>query len=146
MSRRKPAFDEQPRDAVRIRERWALDGRGLPELSGRARRLATWLSDAANPALSPRARERALQQLEGDLSAPRAFLIQLSRDVRAQVYPWGNHRDWLLAAGWLDTNRVSEVLPERVSPAPGSPNAVVPSAEVGTRMRELVGRLVSPGG
>jgi hypothetical protein len=72
-------------------------------LSPRARTMALWLCDLANPAVTARGRDASSAMLLREVPDfwTAAELEKSAREVRQQVGPKASHRAWLNAMGWL---------------------------------------------
>ena len=93
-------------------------------LTPRARYLALWLCDLANPALSRRDKDASasllLRELPDHWTAEE--IERAAHEIRGHVGPRASHREWLTASGWL----VGE---EERLPLP-APRSIVPRARI----------------
>lgn len=96
----------------------------VASLSPRARNLALWLCDLANPALGPEDRDASADVLLREVPDhwTGVDLVREARRIRAELGPRATHRQWLSAMGWL----VGEG--ERL-PLP-APRSIVPRARI----------------
>jgi hypothetical protein len=83
------------------------------KLTPRAKRMALWLCDLANPALTARDKDASCDMLLRELpdfwTAEDA--TRMAQEFRQQLGPRASHCAWLTAAGWLVGEE--ERLPER---------------------------------
>ena len=82
-------------------------------LSPRARDMALWLCDLANPALDARSQAASAEYLLRELPDhwTEEDAVRMAREIRRELGPRASRRAWLDRAGWLVGER--EQLPEK---------------------------------